>query len=196
MGPVRAFLALSLPPDVREDLNIFQQGLRLQLPQVSWVRPENIHVTVKFFGPIMPAVVDQLFEALRDLGSQVSPFSLKIQGVGVFPHLRSPRVLWAGLTGSVDRLIALHGQIQLLLEPLGFPVEEKAFHPHVTLARIKSDWPKAGTALTTGGVLESEKVVSSFRVDRIELFRSELSSTGPRYDALWTIPFGCSSEQA
>lgn len=196
MGHMRAFLALSLPPEVCEDLRTVQQGLRLQLPQVSWVRPENIHVTVKFFGSIMPAVVDQLFEALRDLGSQVSPFSLNIQGVGVFPHSRSPRVLWAGLTGSVDRLIDLNEQVQLLLKPLGFPLEEKVFHPHVTLARIKSDWLKVGTALTAGDILESEKIVSSFRVDRMVLFRSELSSTGPRYEALWTIPFGCSFEKA
>lgn len=194
MGHIRAFLALPLPPEVREYLNILQQGLRPFLPPVSWIRPENIHVTVKFFGSIPPSLVDQLFEALRDLGSQVSPFLLNIQGLGVFPHSRSPRVLWAGLTGAVDRLINLHEHLQITLEPLGFPIEEKPFHPHVTLARIKSDWAKVGAALTTGGLLKSEEVVGSFVVDRMVLYRSETFSSGPRYETLWSISFGGSPE--
>ncbi|MGD9850006.1 MAG: RNA 2',3'-cyclic phosphodiesterase [Nitrospirales bacterium] len=194
MGHIRAFLALSFPPEVREHLNLLQQRLRPFLPPVSWVRSENIHVTLKFFGSITPALVEQLFEALRDIASQLSPFSLNIQGIGVFPHSRSPRVLWAGLTGSADRLIDLHEHIQITLEPLGFPVDEKPFHPHVTLARIKSDWGKVGKALTAGGFLESGEVVSSLVVDRMVLYRSELSSSGPRYEALWSISFGWSPE--
>ncbi|MDR4492984.1 MAG: RNA 2',3'-cyclic phosphodiesterase [Nitrospirales bacterium] len=194
MGHIRAFLALSLPPRVREDLNTLQQKIRPVLPPVNWVRPENVHVTLKFFGSITSDMVDQLFEALRGMSSLVSPFSLNIQGIGVFPHTRSPRVLWAGLTGSVDRLLELQERIQMVLEPLGFPVEEKSFHPHVTLARIKSDGGKVGRALTAGGVLESQEVVSVLMVDRMVLYRSEISSTGPRYKVLWSHPFVCSSE--
>lgn len=192
MGHIRAFLALSLSPEVRGHLQTLQLKLRSFLPPVNWVRPENIHVTVKFLGTIPAPMVDQLFEALRGLGAQVSPFPLNIQGIGVFPDTRRPRILWAGLTGSVDKLIELHEHIQIVLEPLGFPIEEQSFHPHVTLARIKSDWGKVGKALTAGAYLEYREIVSALVVDQLVLYRSELSSTGPRYEVLWSLPFTCS----
>ena len=191
MSEVRAFLALRMPPEVQEHLSHLQQKLRPLLPPMSWVRPENIHVTLKFFGNILPAMVDALHEALRGIGPQTRPFSLKVQGMGVFPHLRAPRVFWIGLmAGAEGRLIELHDQMQILLEPLGFPIEEKPFHPHVTLARIKSDWDKVGTALKESGCLDSREVVSEWLVDRVVLYRSELSSSGSRYEPLWHVPLG------
>ena len=189
MGHIRAFLALSLSPQVRVHLHNLQQKLRSSLPPVNWVRPESIHVTVKFLGTIPAQMADQLLEALRGLSTEVSPFSLNIQGIGVFPDMRSPRVLWAGLTGPVDKLIELHKHIQLVLEPLGFPIEEKAFHPHVTLARIKWNWGRVGKALAAGGYLESREVVSTMVVNQVVLYRSELSSAGSRYEVLGRLPF-------
>lgn len=196
MSDIRAFLAIRFPPEVQQSLAKLQEGLRPLLPQLNWVRQENIHVTLKFFGYIPLAMVDQLHEALREVGPQITSFSLNIQGIGVFPHLRSPRVLWAGLTGSVDRLIDLHDQIQLLLEPFGFPIEEKPFHPHVTLARIKSHWREVGTALKAGGYLDSRAVVSKLSIDRLVLYRSELSSSGPCYEALWNVPLSRPPERS
>ena len=189
MNEIRAFLALQLPGDIQGQLSQIQQMLRHQLPPVSWVRPGNIHVTLKFFGNILPALVDSLYEALGDIGSQTIPFWLNVQGIGVFPHLRAPRVIWAGLTGPVHKVIQLHDQIQILLEPLGFPLEEKPFHPHVTLARIKSDGKNVGKVLNERGCLDVENVVGEWLVDSMVLYRSELSSSGARYEALWRVPF-------
>mgnify|MGYP002624202542 CR=1 FL=1 len=189
MDHIRAFLALSLSPETRDHIHNLQQKLRPSLPPLNWVRPEHIHVTVRFLGTIPAQMVDQLFDALRGLCARIPPFMLNIQGIGVFPHTRSPKVLWAGLTGSVDRLIGLQEHVQIVLEPLGFPIEDKSFHPHVTLARIKSDWGKVGKALTAGGYLESRDVVSAMAVDHMVLYRSELSSSGPCYTVLWRLPF-------
>ena len=193
MADIRAFLAMKPPSDVQASLANLQQSLRPFLPLVNWVPPENIHVTLKFLGNIPSEMVFQLHDLLKEVGPQRSVFMLAIQGLGVFPDLRSPKVLWAGLAGSVERLIELHDQLHLLIEPLGFPLEDKAFHPHVTLARIKSHWREVGAALRERASIQSQEVVSEWLIDSFVLYRSELSSSGVHYDPLWTVPLSRSS---
>ena len=99
MADIRAFLAMKPPSDVQASLANLQQSLRPFLPLVNWVPPENIHVTLKFLGNIPSEMVFQLHDLLKEVGPQRSVFMLAIQGLGVFPDLRSPKVLWAGLAG-------------------------------------------------------------------------------------------------
>ena len=194
MSEIRAFLAIRVPAEVQASLANLQEKLRSHLPALNWVRPEHIHVTLKFFGSIPSARVDQIHEVIRDGGIQIAPFRLNVESIGVFPHLRSPKVLWAGLTGEVNKLLGLHDQVLVLLEPLGFPIEEKPFYPHVTLARIKSNWSKVGTALKDTGFLDAQEIVSDWVVDRVVLYKSELTPSGAHYTSLWSVPLIGSSE--
>jgi RNA 2',3'-cyclic 3'-phosphodiesterase len=189
MPGMRAFLALDLPEEVREQLAGLQRTLSSTLPPVHWVRPDLMHVTLKFFGQMDPAMPDRLLEALQEIGSLHGPMTFTVQGLGVFPHPANPRVLWAGLTGPLEALHELIDHIGILIDPLGFPPDSSPFRPHLTLARIKSGGRAVGAELQRGRYLQTREPIGSFRVDRMVLYQSELWPSGPCYQALWEIPF-------
>jgi 2'-5' RNA ligase len=185
---LRVFLAVELSSNLSQKVAGLQQQLRATLPTVNWVRPGAIHLTLKFLGYVNPAMVEQLLTALEPIGKSQAPITLEIQGLGVFPHIRRPRILWIGCTDDRHSLLNLVSHIDGVLEPLGFPPEEKAFHPHLTLARIKHDNSKVGGVLTHSGLLAQPRNLGALRIDRITLFRSDLSPKGAEYTSLWTVP--------
>jgi RNA 2',3'-cyclic 3'-phosphodiesterase len=189
MPGIRAFLALDLPEELREQLAGLQRKLSSNLPPVHWVRPELMHVTLKFFGQIDASMPDRLFGVLKEIGPLHSPMTFTVQGLGVFPHPANPRVLWVGLTGSLEALHDLVDHIGILIDPLGFPPDSSPFRPHLTLARIKSGGRAVGAGLLRGRYLQTPEPIGSFPVDRMVLYKSELLPSGPRYQALWEIPF-------
>jgi 2'-5' RNA ligase len=125
--------------------------------------------------------------ALEPVGTTQHGFSVEVQGVGVFPHVKHPKILWVGVTGKTGALQELVLEIEAALEPLGFPPEEKPYHPHLTLARIKRDNALVGSALLENGVLEREEHLGTFMVDRLTLFQSDLDSTGATYTPLGAV---------
>jgi 2'-5' RNA ligase len=192
LGPkyrsLRVFLASELSPDLCQKVAQFQRHLRGMLPKVNWVRPESIHLTLKFLGNVDPAMVEQLLTAIQPIRITQAPIRLEIRGLGVFPDVRRPRVLWIGCTGDLPALVNLVSLLECALEPLGFPPEEKSYHPHLTLARIKQDNSKVGGVLTESGLLEQPQNLGVLRIERITLYRSDPSPNGVNYSALWTVP--------
>lgn len=186
---IRVFLAVELPSDLREKLFSLQQQLKKTLPSINWVRPESIHLTLKFLGYVEPSLVSQLLSVLEPIGKKQTTFSINVQGLGVFPQIKHPRIFWIGLTGDTEALHDLVLEIEAALEPLGFPPEEKPYHPHLTLARIKRENAKFGAALIQTRALESDQHLGTVLVDRFTLFQSDLDSSGARYTSLWTVPF-------
>ena len=186
---IRVFLAVELSPNIQEKLFALQRQLKGTLPPINWVRPESIHLTLKFLGYVDPSLVSQLLSALEPIGENHSPFSIDVQSLGVFPQVKHPRILWVGLTGNTQALHDLVFEIEAVLETHGFPPEEKAYHPHLTLARIKRENAKVGLALIQTRVLESDQHLGTLIVDRFTLFQSDLDSSGARYTLLWTVPF-------
>lgn len=184
---IRVFLAGDLSSGTRESLFSFQQELKKTLPPVNWVRPESIHLTMKFLGYVEPSRISQLLLALEPVGTAQHGFSMEVQGVGVFPHIKHPKILWVGITGQTQALQELVLEIEAALEPLGFPPEEKPYHPHLTLARIKRDNALVGSALLENAVLEREQHFGTFTVDRLTLFQSDLDSTGATYTPLGIV---------
>ncbi|MDH3505189.1 MAG: RNA 2',3'-cyclic phosphodiesterase [Nitrospirota bacterium] len=185
---LRVFLAVELSTDLRQKVAELQQQLRATLPTVNWVRPGAIHLTLKFLGYVDPAIVEQLLTAMEPIRKSQAPITLEIQGLGVFPNIRRPRILWIGCAGDSHSLLNLVSQIEGALEPLGFPPEEKPYHPHLTLARIKHDNSKVGGVLTHSGLLAQPRNLGALPIDRITLFRSDLSPKGAEYTSLWTVP--------
>jgi RNA 2',3'-cyclic 3'-phosphodiesterase len=185
---LRVFLAAELPSDLCQKMAELQRQLRSNLPEVNWVRPESIHLTLKFLGYVDAAMAEQLLPAMEPVGRSQAPLTLEIQGLGVFPHIRRPRILWIGCAGDIPSLLKLVSRIEGALEPLGFPLEEKPYHPHLTLARIKHGNSKVGSVLTHSGLLEQPQTLGALRIERITLFRSDVSSFGAEYTSLWTAP--------
>jgi len=186
---IRVFLAVKLSSNIQEKLFALQQQLKGILPPINWVRPESIHLTLKFLGYVEPSFVSPLFSALEPIGEKHAPFSVDVQGLGVFPQVKHPRIFWIGLAGNTQALQDLVFEIDVVLESLGFPPEEKTYHPHLTLARIKRENAKVGSALIQTRALESDQHLGTLNVDGFTLFQSDLDSTGAKYTSLWTVPF-------
>lgn len=170
---MRLFVAIDLPEPVREELIRISSGL----PGARWTRPEQLHLTLRFIGEVDGGQFADIRDELT--GIAVAPFSLQLDGLGLFPPRGRPRVLWAGLDRS-DDLVRLRNQVESALARVGIARETRKFSPHITLARLKSTPPaRVGRFLEQHGLLASRP----FSVDRFFLYSSQLGRNG----ALHTI---------
>lgn len=187
-GTIRAFLAMDPPPEVLRRIADIQEVLKKTLRgSISWVRPEGIHLTLKFFGDMAAEDIQPISEVVSRQAAETRPLHLNIKGLGVFPGIRRPRVLWLGVGGEVARLIALQGVLDQGFETCGIKKEERPFRAHLTLARIKS--PQGLSGLDK--VLEEKEAESagSFEAKGLILFKSDLTPKGAIYTVLADFPF-------
>lgn len=180
---MRSFVAVELPDELRGSLSRILDELRPCGADVKWVRPEAVHLTLKFLGEIQPEQVEEIRLAVQEVAGRHGPFKMEARGLGCFPRLEQPRVVWLGLEGEKWKLEALQREVETALMQLGFPKEERPFRPHLTLGRVRS--PKARLALVQKiknleGIQGGELVVGS-----VVLFKSELLPSGARYTKLW-----------
>jgi len=185
---IRAFLAVDLPSEVRKSIERLQQKSRSLLPTLKWVNPQSIHLTVKFLGDIQEEDISRLRSTLQEVLVDCSSFSLCCEGLGGFPNLNRPRILWAGFSGDVEPFHVLVARVDRTVTSLGFPQESKPSHPHVTLARMKGRFRETGVALEKSGLLETSLGFGTIAVDKINLYQSEWHPTGVTYRCLWSIP--------
>jgi len=185
---IRSFLAIELPEPILRRIGEVQGGLRSSHAEVRWTNPEKIHLTLKFFGNIEESRVDPIFESIRKPIWTTLPFSLKVRGVGAFPHLRNPRVIWIGLVDEREALTSLQKQIETDLEKIGFHPEDRPFRPHLTLGRMKSSRGKEELVERMEKYREEE--FGDFRVERVVLFKSDLRPSGPIYTSLGDVRLG------
>jgi 2'-5' RNA ligase len=187
-GTIRAFLAMDPPPEVLRRIADIQGVLKKTLrDSISWVRPEGIHLTLKFFGDITAEALQPISEVVSGQAAGTRPLHLNIKGLGVFPGIRRPQVLWLGVGGEVARLIALQRVLDQGFETCGIKQEERPFRAHLTLARIKS--PQGLSGLDK--VLEEKEAESAgpFEAKGLILFKSDLTPKGAIYTVLADFPF-------
>ena len=178
---MRLFVAVNLPPDVRERLGAVQDRLRRAQADVSWVRVENLHVTLKFLGETEEKRLDRIRDVLAEVARAGAPFPLRVTGVGSFGG-RVPRVVWAGVSEGADCLTRLARQVESALSRVGFPKENRSFTAHLTLGRVRS--PRNAEALL---MALQEFQTDSFgmtTVRQFDLMRSELRPGGSVYTVL------------
>lgn len=171
---------------MREVLANIQNYLRDSIPNARWTRPEGTHLTLKFLGDIEESLISRIAAELDGIASNQQAFHLELEGVGAFPRLASPRVIWVGIRHS-EELNTLQKAIENRLIPLGFQPEERSFHGHLTLARLKGDrWLEK----LQNDFLQCSKFTENrvFAVDRIFLFRSVLKPEGAVYSQLHVSP--------
>jgi 2'-5' RNA ligase len=185
MAGIRAFIAFKLPEEIIAHIRRVQDGIRPYGLRVSWVKPENIHLTLKFLGDIRPEDVDRIGDAMTGAAEGESSMSLKAGGIGVFPGVRQPRVLWIGLKGETGRLIAFQKKLETGLVPLGFERESRLFKAHLTLARVKGeiDARQLVEIIEKFGSLDSEV----FQTREMILYKSDLKPSGAVYTRLKTL---------
>ncbi|MGD2096271.1 MAG: RNA 2',3'-cyclic phosphodiesterase [Desulfobacterales bacterium] len=175
----RAFVAIDLPEAIRASIGAAQDALKSYGFRVKWVRPESIHLTLKFLGNIDVSRTDEIVNAMTWAAKSRTAMRLSASGIGVFPNVRRPRVIWVGLGGEVDNLKSLQQALDGHLAELGFPAETRSFKAHLTLARVKGKMAvdRMQSALDKFNAFESE----GFDADRMILFKSELHPTGAVY---------------
>lgn len=190
---IRTFIAVELDPllkqviagvqgSLKDELYRLESGVRLQ-----WVRPDSMHLTLKFLGDIEESQVGDIQQALEQAARNHVAFSVDVKAFGVFPDLRRPRVLWMGLAGPTDRLIRLAGAMDAALTPLGFPVEHKPYTPHLTVARIKDQNQVIGKALADSGVMRQSRNVGTLPIQAVALMKSQPTPSGSIYSRLGLI---------
>jgi 2'-5' RNA ligase len=179
---IRAFIAIDMPDDVTAALNGLQQELKSMRLTVRWVRPENIHLTLKFLGDIKPADIETIAGAMADAVEDWPPFMLTLSGIGFFPGVNRPRVIWVGLGGETRHLTDLQSYLADRLAAVGFPREKRSYQAHLTLGRIR----QAKRSDQFKPVLQqfSDWSDEEFTADRISLLRSDLKPSGAVYTVL------------
>jgi 2'-5' RNA ligase len=181
---MRAFVAIDLPPAIQAELRKQEAGFRVVAPEARWARPEGIHITLKFLGEIQEARVQKVIEALAALGP-LAEFWAEVKGFGFFPDARRPRVFWAGVHAPQD-LVELADRIEAAMEELGFAPEDRAFTPHLTLARFKIPRPQPDLAALVDK--QGELSLGRFQVSDFFLFESKLSPHGAEYRKVAKFP--------
>lgn len=187
MDTVRAFIAVPLPESLLSQLARLQQRLQREVPpgSVRWVRPEGIHLTLKFLGDTPLEKVPRIKAALEAVARHAPACTFSVGGLGCFPNLRRPRVIWVGVQEPTGRLAALQDAIEEAVAPLGYPPEGRGFTPHLTLGRVhqrasRSDAARIGEVISAAEVAR----LGEAPADRFVLFRSVLKPTGAEYSVL------------
>jgi len=179
---LRVFLALEISPTVKEYLQGIIKIMASRITGVRWVKSEGQHITLKFFGELDEAMVENIRTRLLSIDDKFEPFEATIKGIDAFPNKRRARVIVVTLEKGVDIAKAIFNDIEVALLPLGVEGEKRDYTPHITLGRKKEQSP----------ILERDIPDLNgmrFIVDRLVMFRSTLTPQGAIYSPLWEIGF-------
>ena len=183
----RIFCAIELPEEIRDQLHEHAKRVREAVPEVtaSWSRPENVHLTLKFFGNTATPQLPLISNAASHVTKQFSPFQVGIGGTGVFPNSRRAQVLWIGVDDPSRQLSALQQRLEEEFASENFAKEDRAYRPHLTFARLRKP---ENARLLAETHLQTTFKQTQITVTEVVVFRSELSPKGSRYTAISRHP--------
>ncbi len=179
---IRSFVAIEVPSSIQQEVGAIQNRLQKTGASVRWVKPKNVHLTLKFLGAIEPMQVEPILVELGRIAEQSMPFRLEVKGVGCFPNLRNPRVLWIGIEDREARVSKLQASVEDVLEGLGFAKEKRAFKSHLTFGRMKN--PKGRGQLAEEMRQIGNRALGNIEVAEITFFQSQLHPDGAIYTPL------------
>lgn len=185
---MRLFVALEIPSEVRESLAALLEALRAISKEPRWVRPGNLHVTLKFLGEVPETNLDAVRTALAQIRSE-QLVKLEFHRLGFFPNEKHPRVFWAGIEASMN-LMKLADDIEDAMERLGIPRERRPFSPHLTLARFER--PGLPEKLRGAIAENAQREFGALRTNEFHLIQSKLKPSGAEYTTLASFPFAAS----
>jgi len=184
---MRTFIAIPIPDECRTMLQKLQEDLRPFRSDVRWVAVPSIHLTLKFLGELNTEILPELTQSVENAVKAQAGFELRLHGLGCFPNLRNPRVIWCGIEGETESLSELHQRVETACATFGFDPENRVFHPHLTLGRVKGkrNLQPLLDCIKIGSDLECK-----FKADRFNIYRSTLTPQGAVYTVLKTIVLG------
>ncbi|NSW84799.1 MAG: RNA 2',3'-cyclic phosphodiesterase [Syntrophobacteraceae bacterium] len=184
---IRTFIAIDLPVRVQKALENFERELKKSDAAVTWVKPERIHLTLKFLGEVPPEQIAEIQAAIQLVASSTDRFRVKPAGCGAFPTMKQMRVVWVGLTGDARALEDLQKKVEAAMVPLGFEAEDRPFKPHLTLGRVKGR--QRLQVLQEMLMAHREFEAEAFDVAELVLYKSELRPDGAVYTPLYRAAF-------
>jgi len=183
---MRCFVAVHVADPVRDLIVRVQDALRRSDAQVTWVRREALHLTLKFLGDLGEGQVGSLRTLLREEAAQWRPISLHYAGIGRFPERGAPRIVWAGAVGDLERLAGLAAAVERHAAAVGVPAERHPFVAHLTIGRVKSDRNLKGLQKAIED--QREVPLGKDEIRSVELIHSTLTPQGPIYETVETCP--------
>ena len=181
-GPVRSFIAVTLPPESTERLRMAQERLKACDAGIRWVKPDGFHITLKFLGDVDPGTLTALWRSVAAALEGSTAFVMQFEGVGAFPNPTRPRVVWAGVTEGAAELKALSERVETACADHGFEREKRPFSAHMTLGRVRGSAPNPGLGALMAQ-LATEKL-GEVDVARVVLMKSDLTRQGAVYQEL------------
>lgn len=182
---LRLFIAVDIDDNIRKELEDLEMELQAKVSNAKWVGIANLHLTIKFLGDIDSADVLAIRRELSMAAAGLPGFKSSLAGIGAFSSPKKARIIWAGINKGVEKFGVLQRSIDSALMPLGFAGETRAFHPHVTLARLKEP---TDISEALKGLADSN--LGMFEVKEIVLYSSELTPKGPEYTVIQRFALG------
>jgi len=182
---MRAFIAIELPHNIKNSISKIQDKLKIALPKISWVKPENLHLTLKFLGEISFEQLNNINQIIAEIAKTITDFKIKLESLGVFPNAACARIIWIGTDQMPKALEQIFEQLETKLAEVGIPKEQRPFCAHITIGRIKhhlipSVLEQGIEQIKNDVVYEDLK----FNTRGITLFQSTLGRQGPTYTVL------------
>ena len=183
---VRCFVAVEIPEPIQALLKPVQTHLQSEVRKASWTKLGNFHLTLKFLGDVQTETVDAINKAVQNVANTQEPFSIALGGIGAFPTLARPRVIWAGIKHNASAVASLAKAVNVELKQLGFPTDNR-FHPHLTLGRLRSpvNLESIKSVLHKYDTIDGTVVT----VNKITVMQSQLHPNGAIYTPLNVCPF-------
>ena len=183
---IRTFIAIPIPENISLFLKKIQGEMRENRVNASWTRPSTLHLTLRFIGDTQNARVPRIHHAMKATAAAFAPFCLSAGGVGVFPGLRKPRVIWSGVKGQVDQLEKVQAFLEKNLEQAGIAAATRSFSPHFTLGRLKDRGAALGKCIQQFESYGSKSCL----IKSMKLFKSDLMPKGAVHTVLFEAGFG------
>jgi 2'-5' RNA ligase len=193
MDAIRAFIAVEVPREILDQLGDLEAQLKRQMPpgSIRWVKPDSIHLTLKFLGQVPSDQLGLITSSLKTAVAAHPAFTLEASGAGCFPNAHRPRVVWAGVheIGGGHQLAHLQRAVEHAISPLGYPAEPRDFSPHLTLGRLARD-VKQHELKQVGDVVAAARVgvLGRWEVTHVALIKSDLQPAGAVYTILARAP--------
>lgn len=184
---LRCFIAVAIPAPLKQVLAEAAEGLKEFRADVRWVPMKNVHLTLKFLGATEESLVPRISRVLSERLSSYSPFYIKITGVGCFPDMIRPRVIWVGIEES-EKLKDLASDVETEMVKIGYESEDRDFSPHLTIGRVRSRKGIPDMVKSLGKLGAAS--FGSMEIEKVALMKSELRPAGAEYSSLAEIPFG------
>lgn len=189
MSRTRTFIAIDLDKALRNQMTVLQGSLARTGAEVKWLEPRNMHLTLLFLGEVDDRELPSLCKAVSEACSEVSPFAMTVEGVGCFPNLRRPRVLWVGVGDGKEEVVALHDRLEPPLLELGcYRREDRQYTPHLTLGRVTGDG--STDQLTAALTKKADWHGGQIAVREVHVMSSILGRDGPEYAVLGRAKLG------